>query len=59
MLIGPITVNGRGYTKLYALMPIRSTMGQWIWFKHYYIRPDQYFEGRLLTEQEFQQETRS
>jgi hypothetical protein len=48
----PITRNGHNYTELYAWYPIRTTLGAWIWLQHYYIRPDRYFEGRLLTRAE-------
>jgi hypothetical protein len=48
----PITRNGHNYTELYAWYPVRTTLGAWIWLQHYYIRPDRYFEGRLLTRAE-------
>ena len=57
--IGPVTVNGRDYTKFYAWLPVKSTLAGWVWFNYYYIRPDQYFEGRLLSQAEFLQETAS
>jgi len=52
----PITRNGRNYTQFYAWYPVRTTLGRWIWFENYYIRPDRYFQGRLLSESEFRQE---
>lgn len=51
--LGPLSHNGRTYTKFWALLPIKSTLAGWIWFDHYYIRPDQYFEGRVLSQAEF------
>ena len=55
----PVTVNGRNYTELYAWYPVRTTLGTWIWLQTYYIRPDRYFEGRLLTRAEMLAETQS
>lgn len=49
----PITVNGRTYTRLFAWYPVRSTLGEWIWLTDYYIRPDRYFEGRLLSHTDY------
>lgn len=51
--LGPITVNGQTYTKFYAWLPTKSTVEGWIWFDYYYLRPDRYFEGRVLNREEF------
>lgn len=48
-----IVANGHTYTRQFAWYPVRSTIGQWIWLDNYYIRPDRYFEGRLLSQHEF------
>lgn len=55
----PITRNGHTYTQFWAWYPVRTTLGEWTWFNYYYIRPDRYFQGRLLSHREMLAETQS
>lgn len=52
-----ITVNGRTYTKFWALWPCRSSSGRLIWFDYYYMRPDRNGHGVILTRDDLLRET--
>lgn len=47
-----ITYQGRNYTEFWAWLPIRTRSGQRIWMDYYYLRPNRWGMGVILSYQE-------